>query len=320
MDDSDSGFSDVSDGNFHKANIDALDERGLLEGTECAEGMFCPGDPMKRWTMAVWLVRALDDTEPAAVEESSFDDVDSDNQWLPHVELLAELEVTAGCDTEPLRFCPDDSVSRAQMATFLVRAFNLEAADSAGFTDTVGNFHELNIDALAAAEVTTGCDTESLRYCPGDEVTRAQMATFLVRALALSDAAEETTEEEEAPEPEMTGPKLVANPATVPSAGQYTFTVTGSGWNPGLSVNVIVCTSPNPITSGMSQQQIDQATAPISQNPFGHCNIGSLVVATAGSNGSFTISWTANIGPNAVLAGGDIARTQSALVPIFIGS
>ena len=106
MDDSDSGFSDVSEGNFHKADIDALNEQGLLEGTECAEGMFCPGDPMKRWTMAVWLVRALDDAEPAAVEESSFDDVDSDNQWLPHVERLAELEVTKGCGTEPLIFCP----------------------------------------------------------------------------------------------------------------------------------------------------------------------------------------------------------------------
>ena len=340
MDDSDSGFSDVSEGNFHKADIDALNAQGLLEGTECAEGMFCPGDPMKRWTMAVWLVRALDDAEPAAVEESSFADVDSDNKWLPHVERLAELEVTKGCDTEPLIFCPDDTVTRAQMATFLVRAFNLEDASSAGFTDTAGNFHEPDIDALAAAEVTKGCTTEPLQYCPGDPVSRAQMATFLVRALALSDTApeeteeetteeevteeevteEETTEEEVAPEPEMTGPKLVANPATVPSAGQHTFTVTGSGWRPGLAVNVLVCTSPNPINSGMSQQQIDQAVAPISQNPFGHCNLGSAVPVTAGSDGSFTISWTGSIGPNAVLAGGDIGRTQSALVPVFIGS
>ena len=226
------------------------------------------------------------------------------------------------------------------MATFLVRAFNLEDASSAGFTDTAGNFHEPDIDALAAAEVTKGCTTEPLQYCPGDPVSRAQMATFLVRALALSDAApeeaeeetteeevteeetteEETTEEEVAPEPEMTGPKLVADPATVPSAGQHTFTVTGSGWRPGLAVNVLVCTSPNPINSGMSQQQIDQAVAPISQNPFGHCNLGSAVPVTANSNGSFTISWTGSIGPNAVLAGGDIGRTQSALVPVFIGS
>ena len=63
------GFSDVTEG-VHKPAIDALAEMGVFEGTECAEGMFCPGDEMKRWTMGVWLVRVLDDEEPAAATES----------------------------------------------------------------------------------------------------------------------------------------------------------------------------------------------------------------------------------------------------------
>ena len=65
------------------------------------------------------------------------------------MERLAALEVTSGCRVDPLRYCPDRSVSRAQMATFLVRAFGLEAAGPAGFTDTSGNTHETNIDALS---------------------------------------------------------------------------------------------------------------------------------------------------------------------------
>lgn len=182
--DAEGGFSDVSEG-VHKPAIDALAELGVFEGTECAEAMFCPDDEMKRWTMGVWLVRVLDEAEPAAADESSFADVESDAWWLAHVERLAQLEVTKGCKTEPLRFCPDESVTRAQMATFLVRAFDLESAEPAGFADTAGNTHEASIDAVAAARVTAGCAAAPLRYCPDRPVTRAQMATFLARALGL---------------------------------------------------------------------------------------------------------------------------------------
>ena len=182
QDDAGGGFTDVSEG-VHKPAVDALAALGVFDDTECAEAMFCPGDEMKRWTMGVWLVRVLDEAEPAAVSGSSFADVDDGEWWLAHVERLAELEVTKGCKTEPLRFCPDQSVTRAQMAAFLVRAFDLEAAEPAGFTDTAGNTHEANIDALAAAGVTAGCKTEPLSYCPSKSVTRAQMATFLARAL-----------------------------------------------------------------------------------------------------------------------------------------
>ena len=86
-------------------------------------------------------------------------------------------------------------------ATFLVRAFDLAAAEPAGFADTAGNTHETNIDALAAARVTAGCKTDPLRYCPDRSVTRSQMATFLARALGLVEVptpTEDTSEEEPA--------------------------------------------------------------------------------------------------------------------------
>ena len=187
--DAPTGFSDVT-GGVHKPAIDALDELGLFDGTECGQQQFCPGEQMKRWTMAVWLVRVLDEAEPPAADESSFADVDFEKWWLPHVERLAELEVTKGCLVDPLRYCPDRSVTRAEMATFLTRAFDLEEADPAGFIDTGGNFHEADIDALAAAGITAGCATGPLRYCPDKPVTRAEMATFLARALGLVEIPE----------------------------------------------------------------------------------------------------------------------------------
>ena len=138
--------------------------------------------------MAVWLVRALG-YKPYNTGSSRFADVSTDEWWSPYAERIARLEVTTGCNTGPLRYCPDRPVTRGQMATFLVRTLKIEEAPSAGFVDTEGGTHEANIDALAAAGITSGCKTEPLSYCPNKLVTRAQMATFLHRAIRTSDRA-----------------------------------------------------------------------------------------------------------------------------------
>ena len=76
------------------------------------------------------------------------------------------------------------------MASFLTRAFNMPASPDAGFTDVdATNTHYDNINALFASGVTVGCRTSPLQYCPARATTRAQMATFLWRAIrpAFSD-------------------------------------------------------------------------------------------------------------------------------------
>ena len=171
-------------GGVHEVSIDRLAEAGFLEDTECGERRFCPDEPLLRWVMAVWITRVLGEA-PSSAEDAGtrFDDVDPTTWWAGYVERLADSGVTSGCSTDPLRYCPDQPVTRAQMATFLVRAFDLAAAPPAGFTDTEGNTHEAGIDALAPAGITAGCATDPSRYCPEQAVTRGQMATFLVRAL-----------------------------------------------------------------------------------------------------------------------------------------
>ena len=181
------GFSDVGEGSVHASAVEALTAEGVFEGTECGEGLFCPGEPILRWEMAVWLVRVLDDgAEPEAVGSSRFSDVDAGVWWAPYVERFAELGVTRGCATGPLRYCPQEAVTRAQMASFLVRAFELGVGPPAGFGDVgPGETHAANIDALAASGVTQGC-TETM-FCPSRDTTRAQMATFIHRARNLGD-------------------------------------------------------------------------------------------------------------------------------------
>ena len=177
-------FSD-DDGSVHEPALNALAARGVLAGIECVEGLICPSEPLKRWEMAVWLVRVLDGAEPGAADNPSFSDVDYDAWWAPFVERLFETGITVGCRRDPLQYCPDSSVTRAEMATFLKRAFDLEPAPSTGFIDVSGGSHGANIDALAVAGITVGCSRDPLRYCPTRSVTRAQMATFLARALGL---------------------------------------------------------------------------------------------------------------------------------------
>ena len=173
---------DLDRAGVHRSAVESLADQGVFEGTECTPGEFCPADPVERWVVAVWLVRILDGTDPAVVSASRFADVDTAHWWARYVERLADLGVTAGCDTEPLRFCPHETVTRARMASFLVRAFKLPPASPAGFVDVAGGAHASNIDALATSGITAGCKTTPLSYCPGRYTTRAQMATFLTRA------------------------------------------------------------------------------------------------------------------------------------------
>ena len=170
-------FSDV--GGVHGANIGALARLGVFDGTACGEGLFCPDEPAERWAVAVWIVRVIDGPNPPEVGESRFADVDDDVWWMPYVERLAELGITAGCKTNPLRFCPNETVTRTHIALFLVRAFDLPDAGPAGFVDTAGDIHESAIDAIYAAGVTAGCARDPLRFCPERTVSRAQMASML---------------------------------------------------------------------------------------------------------------------------------------------
>ncbi|MFP3914708.1 MAG: S-layer homology domain-containing protein, partial [Actinomycetota bacterium] len=79
-----------------------------------------------------------------------------------------------------------DPVTRGQMAAFLHRALGDEPAsgEEPEFTDTAGTVFAEDIAWLADSGITRGCNPpDNDRYCPGDPVTRGQMAAFLHRAL-----------------------------------------------------------------------------------------------------------------------------------------
>jgi hypothetical protein len=106
------------------------------------------------------------------------------------IEWMADQGITRGCNppTNDL-FCPDSTVTRGQMAAFLVRALGL-TDDGGGdlFTDDDDSIFEGDIDRMATAGITKGCNPpDNDRFCPDSKVTRGQMAAFLVRALGYTD-------------------------------------------------------------------------------------------------------------------------------------
>ena len=133
------GFSDVVGGvRLSSTRIHALAQTGMFDGSLCGVDMFCPDEPIERSTMAVWLIRALGDSEPSAAGATRFADIDAGQWWAPHVERLADLEITVGCKREPLRYCPNRPVTRAQMATFLARALGVNTTPQANTYKAIG--------------------------------------------------------------------------------------------------------------------------------------------------------------------------------------
>ena len=175
-------FDDVVDDAYYSVPVAALAEDGVFAGTECGDSGFCPSDSLDRQTMAVWTVRVLDGADPAAVSATRFADVQADSFFAPFIERMAELGVTAGCG-DGTAFCPDASVTRAQMAVFLTRAFSLAPGPDPGFSDVPADaWYFDQMTALAASGITKGCGDGTV-FCPDRDTSRAQMATFLYRAL-----------------------------------------------------------------------------------------------------------------------------------------
>jgi hypothetical protein len=164
-------FAD-DDGNPFEADIEWLASEGITLG--CAIDLFCPKAPVTRGQMASFLVRSLD--LPASTTDAFTDDAASPHQ--ADINALAEAGITTGCG--PGLFCPDDSVTRQQMASFLTRALELPVPTTDFFTDDTGSIHESDINALASRGITLGCAPGL--FCPTAEVLREQMAAFLHRA------------------------------------------------------------------------------------------------------------------------------------------
>lgn len=172
-----SGLFADDDSSPHEGAIEALAVSGITRG--CDVGEYCPGDDVSRGQVAAFVNRIV--KLPAPTRDYFTDDDRSVFQR--DINRIREAGIVRGCNRPAYtRFCPTRSVSRAELAVILVNALNLPASKRDFFTDDEGPF-EGAIQSLRAAKLIKGCNPPAYdEYCPGQKVTRAQLATMLRNA------------------------------------------------------------------------------------------------------------------------------------------
>ncbi|HEX4960908.1 MAG TPA: S-layer homology domain-containing protein [Thermoanaerobaculia bacterium] len=122
-------FADVPPDFWAAAQIERLFSDHVTGGCAASPLRFCPADPVTRAQAAILLERARRGAgflPPPAV--GLFADVPPSHWAAPFIEQLFRDGITGGCATNPPRFCPEDTATRAQMAVFLTRTFSLVQA------------------------------------------------------------------------------------------------------------------------------------------------------------------------------------------------
>ena len=179
-------FSDVPVIYWAFPQIETIAANGITTG--CGDAIYCPSSPVTRAQMAVFLERSINggDFDPGPGVGNVYFDVPASYWAVGWIEQLAADGITTGCGFG--NYCPENPVTREQMAVFLLRAKNgadyQPPAPVGVFDDVVlSQWSAPWIEQLAVEGITLGCGNNN--YCPKDSVTRDQMAVFLVRTFGF---------------------------------------------------------------------------------------------------------------------------------------
>jgi hypothetical protein len=186
-------FSDVPPTHPFWRYIEAFYKAGITIGCSQSPKMFCPDGLVTRGEMAVFIERAKGNFNPTPNPSGMFTDLPylGMEAFTPFIEQLYNDGITTGCSSSPLKYCPQNNVNRAEMATFIERGighFNPNPNPSGMFSDVpAAGLEGLTkfIEQFYNDGITTGCGQNPLRFCPTDQVTRADMAVFIVRAFHI---------------------------------------------------------------------------------------------------------------------------------------
>lgn len=181
-------FTDVSVAHpFYDFVMKTADD-GVSAG--CGAASFCPDAPVTRAQMAVFLLKASlgEHYAPPPATGAIFADVPANAFAAAWIEDLAGRGITGGCGGGA--YCPNASVTRRQMAAFLLKTKHGSAYEPPPATGVFGDVPVSDpfaswVEELFAEQVTGGCQAAPPLYCPGNPNTRGQMAVFLTKTFSL---------------------------------------------------------------------------------------------------------------------------------------
>ena len=165
------GYGDVVEETWY---TDAVQWSVDNQITGVAGFCFGPETPVSRGETAVWIYNM--ENQPDAGERHPFTDV-TDASQDDAISWMADNEITTG--TSPTTFAPDETLRRAQVATFLHRLIGEPSAPPHNFSDVVAGWQQDSVSWMAHTGITTG--TSPTTFAPEDTLTRAQLVTFLYR-------------------------------------------------------------------------------------------------------------------------------------------
>ena len=116
------------------------------------------------------------ENQPDAGDPHSFSDVTDDSQN-DAISWMANNEITTG--KSPTTFAPDETLTRAEAATFLHRLADKPSAPPHNFSDVVKGWQQDSVSWMAHTGITTG--TSPTTFAPEDTLNRSQLITFLYR-------------------------------------------------------------------------------------------------------------------------------------------
>jgi len=181
-----STFSDVPSTSFYADYINVLRLWGITLGCGANPPTYCPTDQVTREQMAAFIIRAIVGSNFTYTTTPYFTDVPTTDPFFSYVQKLRDLGITTGCTATT--FCPGGPVTRADAAAFLVRskmqglpANTLTYPATPFFTDVPAISPSFTyVQKLYELGITSGCGVGL--FCPGNALTRQEMAVFLTRA------------------------------------------------------------------------------------------------------------------------------------------
>ncbi len=245
-------FADVPPSAYYFDAVNLLYGKGITSGCNAVPFDYCPTEEVTRAEMAIFLVRAVYGGDNFTYSPTPyFADVPVGAFGFQWIQKLYELGITNGCSAQPLDYCPNDGVTRDDMAIFLVRTrlganVPFEYNPVPYFTDVpVTDPAFPYVQRLKQDQVTLGCTATT--YCPTETVIRGDMALFIMRG-AFNQLL-----------PANYPAISMISPNTIALGGSVTMTVTGVNTNfvqgitslaflPGITFGPVTVNSPTSLT------------------------------------------------------------------------
>ena len=240
-------FTDVTPSAYYFDFAGVMYAAKITDGCSTNPPQYCPDSPTTRAQMAVFLITAIERGNSFTYTSTPyFTDVPASSPYFKFIQKLKDLGITGGCSATT--FCPDDPITRAQMAVFVIVSrygkvpYTYPATPY--FTDVPANSPYFPfVQKMAQAGITAGCAPQL--FCPANPLTRGQMSVFIVTGLLN----------------ELLPPGMPAMVSVVPgsAAPGQSITVTLTGQNTHFAQGATPISTPPGITA--SNMTVVNATA-----------------------------------------------------------